>query len=66
MRQHDYQDHLDKAGRVSIPKPLRQELHLAPGDALRLVRATMPIRKEDRRMGVPLGQAGSSFHSQAY
>ena len=27
---------LDKAGRVVIPKTLRQELHLGPGDALRL------------------------------
>lgn len=49
---------LDKAGRVSLPKALRQELHLAPGDSLSLesqgeqitlrpVRASMPIRKED-------------------
>ena len=27
---------LDKAGRVVIPKPLRQELHLSPGDTLQL------------------------------
>jgi AbrB family looped-hinge helix DNA binding protein len=27
---------LDKAGRVLIPKPLRQELHLGPGDKLHL------------------------------
>ena len=27
---------LDKAGRVMIPKPLRQELHLGPGDTLGL------------------------------
>jgi AbrB family looped-hinge helix DNA binding protein len=27
---------LDKAGRVLIPKPLRQELHLGPGDILQL------------------------------
>jgi AbrB family looped-hinge helix DNA binding protein len=49
---------LDKAGRVSLPKALRQELQLGPGDALQLesrgeqitlrpVRASMPIRKED-------------------
>ncbi|MCC6389219.1 MAG: AbrB/MazE/SpoVT family DNA-binding domain-containing protein [Bryobacterales bacterium] len=49
---------LDKAGRVVIPKALREELHLAPGDALELntageqitlrpVRASVPIRKED-------------------
>jgi AbrB family looped-hinge helix DNA binding protein len=49
---------LDKAGRVTIPKSLRKELNLAPGDALQLhtvgeritlrpVRAAVPIRKED-------------------
>lgn len=27
---------LDNEGRVVIPKPLRQELHLEPGDALEL------------------------------
>jgi AbrB family looped-hinge helix DNA binding protein len=27
---------LDRAGRVLIPKSLRQELHLGPGDALQL------------------------------
>jgi AbrB family looped-hinge helix DNA binding protein len=27
---------LDQAGRVLIPKTLRQELHLGPGDTLRL------------------------------
>jgi AbrB family looped-hinge helix DNA binding protein len=27
---------LDKAGRVVIPKPLRDELNLEPGDALQL------------------------------
>src|SRR5258708_11167673 len=27
---------IDKAGRVVIPKPLREELHLEPGDALEL------------------------------
>jgi AbrB family looped-hinge helix DNA binding protein len=29
---------LDQAGRVMIPKPLRQELHLGPGDTLQLDR----------------------------
>jgi AbrB family looped-hinge helix DNA binding protein len=48
---------LDKAGRVVIPKPLRDELHLAPGDVLQLdsegdqiilrpLRGTMPLQKE--------------------
>ena len=49
---------LDKAGRVVIPKPLREEMQLAPGDALALesagdqitlrpVRGTSPLQKED-------------------
>ena len=27
---------IDKAGRIVIPKPLREELHIAPGDALQI------------------------------
>ena len=48
---------IDKAGRVVIPKPLREELHLEPGDTLEMerageqitlrpVRGTGPLRKE--------------------
>ncbi len=48
---------LDKAGRVVIPKTLRDELNLEPGDALTLesegdrvtlrpVRSSTPLRKE--------------------
>lgn len=48
---------IDKAGRVVIPKPLREELHLEPGDALEIqstgeqitlrpVRGTGPLTKE--------------------
>lgn len=48
---------LDKAGRVVIPKILRDELHLEPGDTLKLecegervtlrpVRSASPLRKE--------------------
>ncbi len=48
---------LDKAGRVVIPKTLRDELHLEPGDSLALesegesvtlrpVRSASPLRKE--------------------
>jgi AbrB family looped-hinge helix DNA binding protein len=48
---------LDKAGRVVLPKPLRDELQLAPGDTLELesrgeqitlrpVRGDTPLQKE--------------------
>ncbi len=48
---------IDKAGRVVIPKSLREELHLEPGDALEMesageritlrpVRGTGPLAKE--------------------
>ena len=48
---------IDKAGRIVIPKPLREELHLGPGDTLevdsigeqitlRPVRGTGPLTKE--------------------
>jgi AbrB family looped-hinge helix DNA binding protein len=48
---------LDKTGRIVIPKPLREELHLEPGDALEMegageqiilrpVRETSPLAKE--------------------
>jgi AbrB family looped-hinge helix DNA binding protein len=48
---------IDKAGRVVIPKPLREELHLEPGDSLEMesageqitlrpVRGTRPLIKE--------------------
>lgn len=48
---------IDKAGRVVIPKSLRKELHLEPGDALEMestgeqitlrpVRGTGPLTKE--------------------
>lgn len=48
---------IDKAGRVVLPKPVREELQLAPGDSLELessdqqivlrpVRGTMPLEKE--------------------
>jgi AbrB family looped-hinge helix DNA binding protein len=48
---------IDKAGRVVIPKPLREELHLEPGDSLEMestgeqimlrpLRGTGPLTKE--------------------
>ena len=48
---------LDQAGRVVIPKPLRKEFRLSPGDSLELdtsgevitlrpIRETMPLQKE--------------------
>jgi AbrB family looped-hinge helix DNA binding protein len=48
---------IDKAGRVVIPKPLREDLHLEPGDSLEMesvgeqitlrpVRGTGPLTKE--------------------
>ena len=48
---------IDRAGRVVIPKPLREELHLEPGDSLEIestgeqitlrpVRGTGPLTKE--------------------
>jgi AbrB family looped-hinge helix DNA binding protein len=48
---------IDSAGRVVLPKPLRDELHLEPGDSLELessgerillrpVRAAAPLTKE--------------------
>ena len=49
---------IDKAGRILIPKPVREALRLEPGDSLdvhvsgdeitlRPVRQTIPIQKED-------------------
>src|ERR1700687_226345 len=57
---------IDKAGRVVIPKPLREELHLEPGDALEMesggeqinlrpVRGTGPLTKEHGVWVFPTG-----------
>jgi AbrB family looped-hinge helix DNA binding protein len=65
---------IDKAGRVVIPKPLREELHLEPGDALEMetvgdnitlrpVRGTGPLAKEHGvwvfRAGQPLSASST-------
>jgi AbrB family looped-hinge helix DNA binding protein len=58
---------LDKAGRVVIPKPLREELHLEAGDALEMesageqitlrpVRGTGPLTKEHGVWVIHTGQ----------
>lgn len=58
---------LDKAGRVVLPKPLREQMHLAPGDTLQLEtegeRITLrPLRrqatlKKERGIWVYQGEA---------
>lgn len=64
---------IDKAGRVVIPKPLREELHLEPGDALEMertgeqitlrpVRGTGPLTKEQ---GVWVFYAGQPLAASA-
>jgi AbrB family looped-hinge helix DNA binding protein len=60
---------MDKAGRVILPKPVRDELQLGPGDTLEIessedqivlrpARGTMPLRKKSGiwvvRTGEPL------------
>ncbi|WP_083836596.1 AbrB/MazE/SpoVT family DNA-binding domain-containing protein [Granulicella mallensis] len=64
---------IDKAGRVVIPKSLREELHLEPGDSLELenvgeqitlrpVRGTGPLTKEH---GVWVFHTGQSLSASA-
>ncbi|MBL8236727.1 MAG: AbrB/MazE/SpoVT family DNA-binding domain-containing protein [Bryobacterales bacterium] len=63
---------IDKAGRVVIPKPLREELHLEPGDTLevestgeqitlRPVRGSGPLTKEHGVWVFYTGQPLSAF-----
>jgi AbrB family looped-hinge helix DNA binding protein len=61
---------IDKAGRVVIPKPLREELHLEAGDALEMesageqitVRGTGPLSKEH---GVRVFHSGQPLPASA-
>jgi AbrB family looped-hinge helix DNA binding protein len=64
---------IDKAGRVVIPKPLREELHLEAGDTLEMesageqitlrpVRGTGPLTKE---YGVWVFHAGQPLPASA-
>jgi AbrB family looped-hinge helix DNA binding protein len=63
---------VDKAGRLVLPKPVRDELQLAPGDALELesseeqivlrpVRGTMPLR---RKHGIWVFRSGEPLSSE--
>jgi AbrB family looped-hinge helix DNA binding protein len=64
---------LDKAGRVVLPKPVRDELQLSPGDSLELesseqqivlrpVRGTGPLRK---KRGVWVFRTGTPLSAKA-
>jgi AbrB family looped-hinge helix DNA binding protein len=64
---------IDKAGRVVIPKPLRERLHLEPGDSLEMesageqitlrpVRGTGPLTKEH---GVWVFHSGQTLRASA-
>jgi AbrB family looped-hinge helix DNA binding protein len=45
---------LDRAGRIVLPKALRDELHLAPGDTLDLVVKGDEVTLRPRRGATPL------------
>ncbi len=49
----------DKAGRVLIPKPLREELHLEPGDSPEMASAGEQITRHPvRGTGPPTEEQG--------
>ncbi len=45
---------VDKAGRIVLPKALRDKLHLAPGDSLDLTVEGEQVRLHPRRITPPL------------
>lgn len=45
---------IDRAGRVVLPKPLRDELHLSPGDTLDLTVKGDEVTLRPRRGATPL------------
>jgi AbrB family looped-hinge helix DNA binding protein len=45
---------IDKAGRIVLPKPLRDELHLSPGDTLDLAVEGEQVMLRPRRSSSPL------------
>jgi len=45
---------LDKAGRIVLPKPLRDEMHLSPGDKLDLSVEGEQVMLRPRRSSSPL------------
>jgi len=45
---------LDRAGRVVLPKPLRDELHISPGDTLDLSVTGDEVTLRPRRGATPL------------
>ncbi len=64
---------VDKAGRIVLPKPLRDELQLAPGDSLEIesageeitlrpVRGNSPLRK---KRGIWVFRAGEPLSASA-
>ena len=50
---------IDKAGRVVLPKPLREQFNLLPGDKLRLSVEGNGFRLEPRNAGGELVRKGS-------
>ena len=47
---------IDKAGRIVLPKPIRDELELAPGDVLEVESTSEVITIKPVRIGTPLAK----------